>query len=60
MNDKHTVRRHMVVTMQYPLSNTHGFIVRNAGSAPGTCLHGVGRLFARLEQNLEGHAPAIS
>jgi hypothetical protein len=56
MSDKQTVRRRKVVTMEYSLCNTEGVVVREAGAAPVTCLHGVGGLFTRLEQELENHA----
>jgi len=41
--------------MQYSLTSTTGVVVREAGSAPVSYLHGTGKLFPKLEQELENH-----
>lgn len=41
--------------MQYSLTNSQGVVVRDAGAAPVTYLHGAGVLFPKLEEALEQH-----
>ena len=41
--------------MQYSLTNTNGVVVREATGKPVTYLHGAGKLFPRLERELESH-----
>lgn len=41
--------------MQYSLTNSQGVVVRDAGEAPVTYLHGAGILFPKLEEALEQH-----
>jgi len=41
--------------MQYSLTNSQGVVVRDAGEAPITYLHGAGVLFPKLEEALEQH-----
>jgi len=55
MNKHQTVGRHKIVTMQYSLTNTNGVVVREATGKPVTYLHGAGKLFPKLERELESH-----
>lgn len=55
MKNNRTVRQNKVVTMQYSLTSATGVVVREAGSAPVSYLHGTGKLFPKLEQELENH-----
>jgi len=41
--------------MQYSLANADGVVVRDAGGAPISYLHGAGLLFPKLENELESH-----
>ena len=53
--DTQYITRHKVITMQYSLTNSQGVVVRDAGEAPVTYLHGAGVLFPKLEEALEQH-----
>jgi FKBP-type peptidyl-prolyl cis-trans isomerase SlyD len=55
MKDTQRVGRNKVVTMQYSLTSTTGVVVREAGGAPVSYLHGTGNLFPKLEHELENH-----
>ena len=55
MNNSLTVRKNMVVTMQYSLTNADGLMLRDASSKPISYLHGAGTIPRRLEQELESH-----
>lgn len=50
------VSRHKVVTIQYSLTSASGVVVREAGAAPVSYLHGTGSLFPKLERTLENHS----
>jgi len=49
------ITRHKVITIQYSLTNSQGVVVRDAGEAAVTYLHGAGVLFPKLEEALERH-----
>ena len=55
MTKHQTVGQHKIVTMQYSLTNMDGVVVREATGKPVTYLHGAGKLFPRLERELESH-----
>jgi len=55
MKDSRTVGHNKVVTMQYSLTSATGVVVRKAGGAPVSYLHGTGNLFPKLERELENH-----
>jgi FKBP-type peptidyl-prolyl cis-trans isomerase SlyD len=55
MKDARTVARNKVVTMQYSLTSASGVVVREASGAPVSYLHGTGKLFPKLERELENH-----
>ena len=56
MKDSRTVGRNKIVTLQYSLTSATGVVVREAGSTPINYLHGTGKLFPKLEQELENHS----
>lgn len=56
MSDSEHITDGKVVTMQYALTNAQGVVVREAGDAPISYLHGAGILFSKLEQALAEHA----
>ena len=55
MSTPKTVGKNKVITMQYSLTNADGVVVRDAGGAPISYLHGAGQLFPKLESELESH-----
>ena len=55
MNKPQTVGRNKIVTMQYSLTNMKGVVVREATGKPVSYLHGAGKLFPKLERELESH-----
>jgi FKBP-type peptidyl-prolyl cis-trans isomerase SlyD len=56
MQNKQTVIVNKVVTVQYSLTNAEGVVLREAGGAAVSYLHGCGALPPRLEDKLESHA----
>ncbi len=55
METRQTVAARKRVTMQFSLTNADGVVIREAGGAPVSYVHGVGQLFPRLEEALAGH-----
>jgi FKBP-type peptidyl-prolyl cis-trans isomerase SlyD len=55
MNMPDSVRKHMLVTMQYTLATADGVVIREAKGRPIRYIQGCGTLFAKLEAALEGH-----
>lgn len=55
MKEKQTVSQNKVITMQYSLTNSDGVVVREAGCAAVSYLHGAGAIPPRLESKLENH-----
>ncbi|MEZ5542035.1 MAG: FKBP-type peptidyl-prolyl cis-trans isomerase [Pseudomonadota bacterium] len=53
MDNIHTVKTGMVVTIQYSLTNADGIVIRTADARPISYLHGSGTLPRKLEQRLE-------
>lgn len=49
------VKKDMVVTIQYSLTNADGVVVREATGKPVNYLHGAGSLPPKLEHKLESH-----
>jgi FKBP-type peptidyl-prolyl cis-trans isomerase SlyD len=55
MENRQTVSRNKVITMQYSLTNADGVVVREAGGMAVNYLHGSGAIPPKLEGKLENH-----